>query len=112
MIPKVLVAASVKPIMLSILARGESYGYAIVQRIHDLSNGRIQWSDGTLYPVLHRLEAKGLVTSTWRTSEEGRRRKYYRLTDKGHRALEIEKRNWLDVHAILAQLWGLQPQVA
>lgn len=111
MLPKVLVAASVKPIMLSILARGESYGYAIVQRIHDLSDGRIQWSDGTLYPVLHRLEAKGLITSTWRTSDEGRRRKYYRLTDKGHRALEIEKRNWLDVHAILAQLWGLQPAV-
>ena len=111
MLPKVLVAASVKPIMLSILARGESYGYDIVQQIHDLSDGRIQWSDGTLYPVLHRLEAKGLVTSTWRVSAEGRKRKYYRLTDLGHRALEVEKRNWLDVHAVLAQLWGLQPQM-
>ena len=107
MIPQVLIAASVTPIMLSILARGESYGYAIVQRIHDLSDGKIQWSDGTLYPVLHRLEAKGLIASTWRTSDEGRRRKYYRLTDRGHAALEVEKRNWLDVHRILAQLWGL-----
>lgn len=112
MLPKVLIAASVTPIMLSILARGESYGYEIVQRIHDLSDGRIQWSDGTLYPVLHRLEAKGLITATWRVSDEGRRRKYYRLTDRGRRALEVEKRNWLDVHAILANLWGLHPQAA
>lgn len=109
MLPKVLIAASVKPIMLSILAGGESYGYRIVQRIHDLSAGRIQWSDGTLYPVLHRLETEGLISSMWRMSDAGRRRKYYCITDKGRRVLEIEKRNWLDVHSILIKLWGLEP---
>ena len=103
---KVLTAASVTPIMLSLLAHGESYGYEIVQRIHDLSDGNIQWSDGTLYPVLHRLETDGLVTSTWRISKAGRRRKYYQLTDKGRRELETEKREWLDVHRVLAKLWG------
>lgn len=110
MLPKALIAASVRPIMLSVLASGESYGYAIVQRIHDLSDGKIQWSDGTLYPVLHRLETEDLVASVWRLSESGRRRKYYRLTDKGYKALEVEKRQWLDVHALLVKLWG--PELA
>ena len=66
MIPKVLVAASLRPLMLSILDLGESYGYAIIQRIHHLSDGELTWTDGTLYPVLHRLEAEGLIASTWR----------------------------------------------
>ena len=111
MLPKALIAASVRPIILSVLAYGESYGYAIVQRIHDLSDGKIQWSDGTLYPVLHRLETEEVIASEWRVSEVGRRRKYYRLTPKGRKALEVEKRQWLDVHAILARLWGLEPQL-
>ena len=110
MLPKVLIAASVKPILLSILESGESYGYQIVQRLHTLSGGKIQWSDGTLYPVLHRLEADGLVVARWRTAETGRRRKYYRLTEAGREALALERQQWLDVHAILAQLWGLDPQ--
>lgn len=112
MIPKVLIAASVKPIMLSILSEGEAYGYAIVQRIHNLSSGKIQWSDGTLYPVLHRLEADGFVSSTWRTADSGRRRKYYALTPAGRAALDVEKKQWLDVHSVLAKLWGLEPQIA
>lgn len=112
MIPKVLVAASVRPLMLSLLAHGESYGYAIIQRIHDLSDGELQWTDGTLYPVLHRLEAEGLIASTWRESEVGRRRKYYALTPAGERALETEKKHWLDVHAMLVKLWGPSPQLA
>lgn len=111
MIARVLIAASVKPIMLSILESGESYGYQIVQRIHDLSKGKVQWSDGTLYPVLHRLEAEGLITSRWFKAESGRKRKYYSLTLKGRKALEREKEQWLDVHSILAQLWGLEPSV-
>lgn len=106
MLPKVLVAASVKPLMLSILAQGEAYGYQIIQRIHDLSDGRIAWSAGTLYPVLHRLETQGLVASAWRTSEAGRDRKYYRLTPKGQQALQAEQRQWMDVHRVLVKLWG------
>ncbi len=112
MLPKTLIAASVRPIMLSILSHGENYGYAIVQRIHDLSGGRIKWSDGTLYPVLHRLEAEGLISSAWKETDTARRRKYYALTTPGKKAFEIEKKQWLDVHAVLTQLWGLQPQIA
>lgn len=110
MLPKTLIAASVRPIMLSILGRyGESYGYAIVQRLEALSGGKLQWSDGTLYPVLHRLETEGLIAATWRTAENGRRRKYYRLTPQGEAAMQQEKRQWLDVHSVLTQLWGPEP---
>lgn len=109
MISRTLTAAAVKPIMLSVLSSGENYGYAIFQRIHDLSDGKVQFSDGTLYPVLHRLEAEGLISSSWKESGEGRRRKYYRLTAAGRGALADEKRQWLDVHSILASLWAPQP---
>jgi DNA-binding PadR family transcriptional regulator len=110
MITKELVGAATKPIMLSLLQEGESYGYAIIQRIHDLSGGALELSDGTLYPVLHRMEDEGLISSTWKTSEEGRRRKYYTLTSRGQQALDNEKRQWLRIDAILAQLWGLEPR--
>lgn len=112
MLTKELAGASAKPIMLSILARGESYGYAIMQEIHDLSGGTLEWSDGTLYPVLHRMEDEGLIASTWGLSESGRRRKYYRLTERGRLALEAEKKQWLRVDAVLAKLWDLEPRLA
>lgn len=112
MIAKELVGAATKPIMLSIIAKGESYGYAIIQRIHDLSGGAIEMSDGTLYPVLHRLEDEGLITSTWRTAESGRRRKYYALTKTGEKALDDERSQWLQVDAVLAKLWGLEPRIS
>ena len=106
-----LAGASAKPLILSILAAGESYGYAILQRIEALSSGALSWDDGTLYPVLHRLENEGLLTSSWRQAESGRRRKYYAITEKGKQALEREKRQWLCVDTVLAQLWGLQPRL-
>lgn len=112
MLSRELAGASAKPIILSILSSGESYGYAILQRIEDLSRGALSWEDSTLYPVLHRLENDGLLSSSWRTAENGRRRKYYRLTKKGEEVLETEKRQWLRVDAVLAQLWGLQPRMA
>ncbi len=112
MISKELAGASARPILLSILARGESYGYAIMQEMHELSGGEVEWKDGTLYPVLHRLEDAGLVSSRWQRGDSGRRRKYYALTAAGRKALGEEKRQWLHVDAILAQLWGLQPRVA
>jgi DNA-binding PadR family transcriptional regulator len=109
MIPKALVAASIKPFVLSVLAEGESYGYAIIQRVKALTGGRIAWTTSTLYPVLHSLENKGLLESQWQVSQEGPRRKYYRLTPKGRKALEREKRQWLDVHQALMELWNPTP---
>lgn len=82
------------------------------RRIETLSGGELEWQDGTLYPVLHRLDNEGLISSTWRIAENGRRRKYYAITPKGSEALEAERRQWLRVDAVLAQLWGLQPRLA
>jgi DNA-binding PadR family transcriptional regulator len=104
---KDLVAASAMPLILSILEEGESYGYALIQRVRALSGGAIEWTDGMLYPVLHRLEAQGCVSSCWRTSEVGRRRKYYALKGRGREALAEQKEQWLAVHGALAKLWGV-----
>ena len=109
MIPKSLVAASFKPFVLSVLAEGESYGYHIIQRIHSLSDGKLKWATSTLYPVLHSLENQGLLESNWRAVEDAPRRKYYRLTDKGLRALSTEREHWMDVHLALMKLWQPRP---
>ena len=86
-IDKDLVAASSTPLVLAILAEGESYGYAILRRVRELSDGELDWTDGMLYPLLHRLHRLGYVTTEWRTPPEGRRRKYYTLTEAGREAL-------------------------
>ena len=69
--------------MLALLAEEDSYGYAILQRVRDVSGGRMDWTDGMLYPVLHRLERLGHVASRWEVADSGRRRKYYALTPSG-----------------------------
>ncbi len=112
MISKALVSASLKPFILSILAEGESYGYEIIQRVHDLTNGQLQWTTGTLYPLLHSLENKGLLETVRREAEGGPPRKYYRLTAKGQKALAHEKQQWLSIHAALLKLWGPTPTLS
>ncbi len=105
---KELVAASSVPLVLSILAEGDSYGYAILQRVKDLSGGKIEWTDGMLYPVLHWLEDQRLVRSRWTKSESGRKRKYYSLQPEGREALRLQKEQWTLVSSTLSQLWRLQ----
>src|ERR1035437_9025759 len=73
MLSKELVAASAEPLILSLLSGGESYGYAIIQEIKARSKERIQWTDGMLYPVLHRMEDEGWITSRWVEAENGRK---------------------------------------
>lgn len=105
MISKALIAASTKPMILSILSHGENYGYQIIQSVKRISGGKMDWTAGMLYPVLHRLEKEDLVRARWRLSEEGRRRKYYALTDKGREELESDIREWMSVHKAFAKLW-------
>ena len=100
-IGKALVAASATPLVLAILSEGESYGYAIIKRVDELSGGQLQWTDGMLYPVLHRLERNGLVKASWGESESGRRRKYYRITDEGSEELSNQQRQWRVVNETL-----------
>jgi len=110
-IGKELVAASATPLVLALLGEGESYGYALRKRVEELSGGELQWTDGMLYPVLHRLERNGWVEATWGESEKGRRRKYYRLTARGREQLEGERRQWQVVDSTLRGLWfaALEP---
>lgn len=104
-INKDLTAASSTPIVLAILAEGDSYGYAILKRVQELSGGRLQWTDGMLYPVLHRLERLGHVEAHWETADSGRRRKYYRITSGGRDQLAEERRQWQAVDATLRGIW-------
>ena len=105
-INKDLIAASSTPIVLAILAEGDSYGYAILQRVREISGGRMTWTDGMLYPVLHRLERLGHVESRWESAGLARRRKYYRITSQGHAQLLEERRQWQAVDATLRGIWG------
>ena len=113
-ISKDLVAASAAPLVLAILGEEESYGYAIRKRVAELSRGELEWTDGMLYPVLHRLERNGFVEARWGTSETGRRRKYYRLTELGREELERQQRQWRLVDSTLRGVWcsavELEPQ--
>jgi len=106
-INKDLTAASSTPIVLAILAEGDSYGYAILQRVREVSGGRMEWTDGMLYPVLHRLERLGHVEARWEVSTGRRRRKYYRLTSRGRDQLAEERRQWQAVDATLRDIWRL-----
>jgi DNA-binding PadR family transcriptional regulator len=105
-IEKDLVAASATPLVLGILAEDDaSYGYAILKRVRELSDGNMQWTDGMLYPLLHRLERLGHVKSSWQTSDEGRRRKHYTLTDAGRQALAERQSQWAVVSEALDRIW-------
>ena len=114
-IDKDLVAAAATPLVLAILAEGDSYGYAILKRVRELSDGDLEWTDGMLYPLLHRLDRLGFVTTEWQTPPEGRRRKYYEITDDGRKALAEHQRQWMTVTRALDGVWGggsLLPRIA
>src|SRR5580700_8910745 len=94
MLSKELVAASTEPLILSILSGGESYGYALIQEVKRLSGDKIEWTDGMIYPVLHRMENEGWIASRWGEAETGRKRKYYSLKKDGKKALKDQREQW------------------
>jgi DNA-binding PadR family transcriptional regulator len=104
MLTKELVAASTEPLVLSILSRGENYGYALIQEVKRLSGDKIAWTDGMLYPVLHRMEERDLIKSRWGESETGRKRKYYALKRDGKTAMTRHHEQWSLVHGVLSGL--------
>jgi DNA-binding PadR family transcriptional regulator len=106
MLTKELIAASTEPLILSLLAQGESYAYALTQRVRELSGDKIQWTDGMLYPVLHRLERQGRIKSRWKVAETGRKRKYYFLLKEGRASLAAAREQWRVVDDAFKVLWS------
>jgi len=101
-----LQSAAVRPLILAILSRQkESYGYAIIQHVRDMSDGDMEWKDGMLYPVLQRMEKEGLIASDWRIADNGRPRKYYSITREGAAALDTAREQWRRMHGLLTHAW-------
>jgi DNA-binding PadR family transcriptional regulator len=106
-IDKDLVAAMATPLVLAILAEGTSYGYAILKRVRELSGGELEWTDGMLYPLLHRLERLGYIRSEWGCSDEGRRRRNYQITEDGRAQLAEQRQQWETANRTLGGLWNV-----
>jgi PadR family transcriptional regulator, regulatory protein PadR len=107
-IERELKRGSLELIVLHLLAPGEAYGYEIVSKLTDETNGSLGVTEGTLYPVLYRLERAGFVSVRWETQARGVPRKYYRLTDGGRRELAMLKREWTTFAAAMARLLGTE----
>jgi PadR family transcriptional regulator PadR len=91
-------------LILRTLSLGPEHGWAISERIQQISSDALQIQQGSLYPALHRLERRGWITSRWGTSENNRRAKYYDLTKRGRRQLEVEKAAWEKLTAAVARV--------
>lgn len=107
-VSKELVGASAAKIILSVLAQGDSYGYDMLQKVKELSGRQIKWNEGSIYPVLKKMEAQGLIKSYWIMQDNERPRKYYNLLDTGKTELQNKKDEWNLVHAMLTKLWNLK----
>jgi len=105
MLSKQLVAASTEPLILALLAQGENYGYALIQEVKKLSGDKIEWTDGMLYPVLHRMERNGWIKSRWVEVENGRKRKYYSIVKDGHKVLRDKREEWKVIQSVFTGLW-------
>src|SRR5260370_23721682 len=108
LIEKELGAASTEPLILSLLAKGESYGYELIQEVKQLSGEQIKWTDGMLYPVLHRMEDNGWIKSRWVEMENGRKRKYYSIKKEGHQTLKKKREQWMVISTVLGGLWTVK----
>jgi PadR family transcriptional regulator PadR len=105
-VSKDLIAASATPLILAILKQRDSYGYEIIKQIRETSGDELVWTEGMLYPVLHRLEENGFVESYWQASEAGRKRKYYRIKEAGLVELEKHRQQWELVYSVLRTTLG------
>lgn len=102
---KDLTAASAVPLILAMLLDKEDYGYAIIRRVRKSSDGILDWAEGMLYPILHRLEQQGYLAARYTVAENGRRRKYYRITESGCIYLKDLRDEWRMVNRTLETSW-------
>ena len=91
-------------LVLRVLTGGEMHGWGIAQRLSIISQDALQLQEGTLYPALYRMEAKGWIQSEWASSENNRRAKYYRLTKVGRKQLEVQQESWDKLAALVARV--------
>lgn len=94
-------------LILKIIALGPVHGYAIAQRLEQVSRGVVQVPEGSLYPALHRLENRGFLEADWKETESGREAKFYRLTRKGRKHLETEAASWERLIEAIALILGM-----
>jgi transcriptional regulator len=106
--PSALVQGTLDLLLLKILALEPMHGWAIGQRMTQVSGEELQVSDGSLYPALHKLEQQGLITAKWKKTDLGRRAKFYTLTPLGRRHLEDETENWQRLSSAISRIVRLK----
>jgi DNA-binding PadR family transcriptional regulator len=97
---KELLKGTTETMILKMLDREPMYGYGMIKKFDIISNGTFQFKEGTLYPLLHNLEKKLYIESYWDASD-GRRRKYYKITDMGRKQLATKKSEWLEFSQVM-----------
>lgn len=105
---KDLMGASSIPSILSILINGDTYGYEINKKLREASKGRIEWKEGSLYPILKKLEELKYIKSYWEVNDAERPRKYYTITALGKKALIESREELVEMVSILDRLWTPQ----
>ncbi len=110
--PSPLLRGTLDMMILKTVMSGPRHGYEITRRLAEASDEVILVEEGSLYPALHRLEAKGWLDSSWGWSDNGRRAKFYRLTDAGRGRLQQEERAWITMSQAISKVMGLQPEGA
>lgn len=106
--PSDLVQGTLDLLVLKILALEPLHGWAVSQRLKQMSGNVLQVSDGSLYPALHKLEQEGWITAEWKTSELGRRAKFYSLTSLGRRQLEKQASDWARLSSAITDVVRLE----
>jgi PadR family transcriptional regulator PadR len=104
-ISKELVGAAAIPIILSMLKNNDSYGYAIVQKVKEISSGQIKWTEASIYPVLKKMENEGMVKSYWRVEQNERPRKYYSIQENGVQQLALNREEWSRMFSVFEHFW-------
>lgn len=103
-INKELMGASTRMLILAVLAHGANYGYEVIKAMNREADGLFVWQEGTVYPVLHKMEKEDLVRTEWQRADTGRRRKYYYITAPGREALAQSREQWQGVHQLMLRL--------
>lgn len=108
---KEFMASSLTPLVLMILRRQESYGYQIIQELKNKTGGELKIAEGTLYPILKKMESKDWIEGTWKKAESGRERKYYILTKNGEKELEEQYSQLNFINDLINKLWNLPTSI-